>query len=154
MTMAGEHGDFWRFTLEIYGRSQVSPRLIELQDRDGRDVNILLYCLYAGLVLGRRLGRGDIALLEQAVAGWNMMVTHKLRTIRRDLKPLAGDPQIAELRRAVQAAELDGERLAQARLQAALPERAAETPGPALARANLMAYAGESTHILADIVLS
>jgi uncharacterized protein (TIGR02444 family) len=153
MATTRETGDFWRFTLEIYGRPEVSSRLIELQDRDGKDVNILLFCLYAGLVLGRRLGPADIAALAAAVSGWNAAVTQKLRAVRRDLKPMAADPGVAELRRAVQAAELDAERLAQARLEAALPAGPGEVAEAGLARANLLAYAGPATQALADLIL-
>src|SRR5271154_555251 len=114
-------GDFWRFTLETYEKPGVSPLLIQLQDEADRDVNILLCCLYAGLRLGLRLGSGELAALAAAVEPWNSMVTQKLRTVRRDLKPLTADPAVAELRRAVQTTELQAERLGQARLGGAPP---------------------------------
>jgi uncharacterized protein (TIGR02444 family) len=152
MATIGEQRDFWRFSLEIYGRPAVSPALILLQDRDGKDVNILLFCLYAGLVLGRRIGSEDIAALQAAVGGWSETVTQKLRAVRRDLKPMAADPEIAALRRAVQAAELDAERLAQARLEAALPAGPREAAGIELARVNLLSYAGEATAALIELL--
>jgi uncharacterized protein (TIGR02444 family) len=153
MTTSAQAEDFWRFTLEIYARPDVSSRCIELQDEHGRDVNILLYCLYAGLILGRRLGGTELALLESAAAPWTETVTQKLRAARRSLKTWAEDPQVAELRRMVQAAEIDAERLAQARLETALPESPVAAPGPTLARDNLRAYAGDAAEALAVAAL-
>ncbi len=145
-------GDFWRFTLETYEKPGVSPQLIQLQDEAGRDVNILLCCLYAGLRLGLSLGPGELEALAAAVEPWNSLVTQKLRAVRRDLKPLAADPAVAELRRAVQATELEAERLAQARLEAALPAGPIEKASAELARANLIAYAGEAGAKLVDLL--
>jgi uncharacterized protein (TIGR02444 family) len=143
--------EFWRFTLETYARPGVSALCIELQDRDGRDVNLLLLALYAGLVLGRRLSAADFAALASASAAWRDRVTSPLRAVRRDLKPLAGDPAVAALRSAVQAAEIEAERLAQRQLQSALPDGPVEQTGPDLARANLYAYAGAAAEALASI---
>jgi uncharacterized protein (TIGR02444 family) len=142
---------FWHFTLETYARPGVSALCIELQDRDGRDVNLLLLALYAGRVLGRRLSAADFATLETDSAAWRVRVTSPLRAVRRDLKPLAGDPTIAALRSAVQAAEIEAERLAQLQLIAALPGGPAEAPGPDLARSNLNAYAGAAAEALASL---
>jgi len=142
---------FWHFTLETYARPGVSARCIELQDRDGRDVNLLLLALYAGLVLGRRLSAADFAGLETDSAAWRNRVTSPLRTVRRDLKPLAGDPAVAALRSAVQAAEIEAERLAQLQLVSALPEGPVELPGPDLARSNLATYAGAAGEMLASL---
>jgi uncharacterized protein (TIGR02444 family) len=153
MAMRGEQSDFWRFSLEIYGRPNLSPHLIALQDGAGRDVNILLFCLYAGLVLGRRLGPDELVALASSVAGWNAAVTEKLRAVRRDLKPLAADPEIARLRSAVQVAELDAERLGQGRIEAALSEGPREAPGAYLARANLFAYGGSNAAALVDLAI-
>jgi uncharacterized protein (TIGR02444 family) len=144
---------FWQFSLAIYARPGVAERCIALQDGAGRDVNLLLLALYAGLKLGRRLDAGDFAALEEAVAGWTEAVTAKLRAVRRALKPSADDAAIAALRKTVQDAELDAERLAQRLLLAALPEGAAELPGADLARANLAAYAGPDAAALAAVAL-
>jgi uncharacterized protein (TIGR02444 family) len=144
---------FWQFTLAIYARPGVSPRCIELQDRDGRDVNILLLALFCGLVLGRRLGEQDIAALEAAIADWTRRVSRPLRLVRRDLKSWAGDPDIAAFRGTVQAVEIEAERLAQAQLLGALQEGGAEAPGPDLARANLTLYAGAAAEALAAVAL-
>lgn len=145
---------FWQFTLAIYARPGVSPCCLELQDRDGRDVNMLLLALFCGSVLGRRLDDQDIAVLEAAIADWARRVSRPLRLVRRDLKSWAADPDIAALRGAVQAVEIEAERLAQAQLLRALPEGAADgAPGPDLARANLALYAGAAAEALAAVAL-
>jgi uncharacterized protein (TIGR02444 family) len=142
---------FWRFSLESYDRPAVAALCLALQDRAGRDVNILLLALYAGAVLGRKLGAEDFVALEAAVAPWRDQVTRPLRAARRGLKAWAEDAEAAELRRSVQAAELESERLAQQRLVAALPDGPAETPSAALARANLTFYGGGEAAALADL---
>ena len=144
---------FWRFTLDIYARPGVSALCIALQDQDGRDVNILLLALYAGLELGRRLAAADLAALEAAAVGWSGRVTRPLRAVRRDLKAWAADPAVAALRGAVQAAEIEAERLAQQHLLAALPPGPVEAPGQALAAANLRLYAGGAADSLAAAAL-
>jgi uncharacterized protein (TIGR02444 family) len=143
---------FWRLSLESYQQPGAAELCLALQDRDGRDVNLLLLALYAGLVLGRRLSAADIAALEAATAAWNDRVTQPLRAARRSLKGWAGDADAAALRRSVQAAELEAERLAQRLLLAALPDGPVESPGRPLARANLALYGGEEAAALTDLV--
>ena len=143
---------FWRFSQESYDRPGVAALCLALQDRDGRDVNILLLALYAGAVLGRRLDAQDFAALEAAVAAWRDQVTLPLRAARRGLKGWAADPGAMALRRSVQAAELESERLAQGLLLAALPDGPAEASGRALSRANLLLYGGDEAAALADLV--
>jgi len=141
---------FWRFSLDSYERPGVAALCLELQDRDGRDVNVLLLALYAGLVLGRSLATEDFAVLEAAITPWRDQVTLPLRTVRRGLRGWAEDPDAAALRKAVQAAELESERLAQRLLLAALPDGTEETPDLSLACANLLAYGGEKAAALAS----
>ncbi|HKS89918.1 MAG TPA: TIGR02444 family protein, partial [Stellaceae bacterium] len=57
---------FWRFSLALYARPGVAEALIALQDRAGRDVNLMLFALWFGAVRGRRL---DAARLAAAAAG-------------------------------------------------------------------------------------
>jgi uncharacterized protein (TIGR02444 family) len=141
--------EFWRFTLAIYARPLVSDLCLALQERDGRDVNILMLALFAGAVLGRRLGPAEFAAVEAGSAAWRDQVAGRLRAVRRALKAWSEDPEAAALRRAVQSAEIEAERLAQRLLLAALPSGPAEAPGRDLACANLLAYAGAGAASLA-----
>jgi uncharacterized protein (TIGR02444 family) len=140
---------FWQFTLATYARPDVSRLCIALQDRDGLDVNIMLLALYAGLVLGRRLGAEDFACLEAASALWRDRVQRPLRAVRRDLKAWSGDPDAESLRAEVQRAEIEAERLAQRHLLSALPAGSVEPPDRELAWANLRLYAGGGADALA-----
>jgi uncharacterized protein (TIGR02444 family) len=141
--------EFWRFTLETYAKPGVSPFCVALQDQDGRDVNLLLLALYAGLVLGRRLTAADFAALEAGSAGWRESITGPLRRVRRDLKAWSTESSAAALRRTVQQVEIEAERLAQGQLLASLPVGPVEAPGADLARDNLRCYAGAAADPLA-----
>ena len=129
--------DFWSFGLALYDRS--APLCLELQDRGGRDVNLLLLCCWCGMVRGLALQAADLAALEAALEPWRSEVVQPLRAVRRFLK---GDSLAAGLREQVKAAELAAERVAQRRLLAALPDKMLTTPSPALGLANLERYVG------------
>jgi uncharacterized protein (TIGR02444 family) len=145
--------EFWRFSLDLYARPAVAAQCLALQDGEGREVNILLLALYAGLVLGRGLAAADFAALESATAAWRDNVVVPLRAARRGLKPWSADPAAAVLRAAVQDVELGAERLAQLHLLEVLPAGLADAPGAALARTNLLAYAGTAAEPLAVAAL-
>lgn len=134
---------FWAFSLALYGRPPAAAACLELQDRRGLDVNLLLFCCWAGHC-GRRLQAGELQALQAAAGDWQARVVRPLRGVRRWLKgrTAALPPGAARLRRAVKAQELEAERLQQAMLHSALP-LAADEGGPALAAANLLAYLGE-----------
>jgi uncharacterized protein (TIGR02444 family) len=131
---------FWDFSLALWGREGVAPACLALQERRGLDVNLLLYCCWAG-GRGRALADTDIAALIEAVGPWRARVVLPLREVRHRLK----DPQLApegpaqELRERVKALELEAERIQQDLMLAALdpPEGGR---APALAAGNLVVY--------------
>jgi uncharacterized protein (TIGR02444 family) len=131
--------NFWNFSLKLYGRPGVAPACIALQDGLGLDVNLLLYCCWHGRA-NRKLEEADLRRAIAAVAGWQRDVVQPLRAVRRRLK--AGVPPISAaeseaLRRKVNDLEIEGERIAQAALEA-LP---APPAGRRLAvKANLALY--------------
>lgn len=129
---------FWDFTLALYGKPGVAPALIGLQDRLGLDVNMLLYCCWAGSQ-GRRLSAADLAAVEAVAEPWQAEVVRPLRGLRRRLKGgfggLAAD-QVEVYRQRINALEIDGERIAQDAMAKLTPG----TAGPADAAANLAAY--------------
>ena len=106
----------WRFSLAFYARPSVAEALITLQDRDGRDINLILFALWLA-VFGRRLDRAVLAVAETAAAPLRGIVT-ELREMRRRLKS-APAADVQAMRRRILAAELAGERHAQARIAAA-----------------------------------
>lgn len=112
---------FWDFSLATYGRDGVADACIALQEAHGADVNILLFCAWAGRN-GVRLDRAQIEAACETVRGWHEEVVRPLRSVRRRLKsPLDGSPpselQLA-LRARIQKIEIDAEHIEQLRLAA------------------------------------
>lgn len=109
---------FWSFSLRVYGAPGVSEECLELQDKLGTDVNVLLYAVWLGAVRGITLRRGDLARIVEVVAIWSANVVHPLRNVRRAMKtiPEIVDPQLQTLRKQVADTELFSEQIEQALL--------------------------------------
>lgn len=131
----GEADAFWRFSLAFYGRAGVAPALIALQDRDGLDVNVVLYALWLGLARGHAMAPADLAAASAAAAPLRETVVAELRALRRRLRAHP-DPDVQALRQRVQALEISAERAVQERLAGSvIALRAAsgpEEPAPRL----------------------
>ncbi len=131
---------FWEFSLAVWGREAVEPACLALQTRHGIDVNILLFCGWAGR-RGRRLEAADLGRLLEAARPWREAAVLPLRKLRIWLKTQAVAPaEPAEaLRQRIKACELEAEAIQQALLVAAIavPEGKG---APALTAANLSAY--------------
>ncbi|MFZ2005341.1 MAG: TIGR02444 family protein [Stellaceae bacterium] len=121
-TLAAEA--FWRFSLMIYARPGIADALIGLQDRDGHNVNLILFGVWLGLCETIRLDAAGLACAKAAIAGIDRDVVIPLRDLRRALKP-DPDPDIRALRRRVLALEIAAERRVQARLSASIGRRKA-----------------------------
>ena len=70
--------DFWQFSLALYGQPGVARECLELQDKFGLNINLLLFCAW----LGRRgvaLGRDDLEGASRLIASWHDHVVHPLR---------------------------------------------------------------------------
>jgi uncharacterized protein (TIGR02444 family) len=135
---------FWRFSLAFYERPGVADALIALQDRDGFDVNLVLFALWLG-VSGRGPLDGDaLAAAERIADRLRSDIVEPLRSLRRKLRHHADD-DVQRLRESVKALEIAGEKLVQLRL-ARLAGNARVTPSPrgrrAAAHANLALYLG------------
>ena len=132
----------WDYSLAVYARSGVPAACLALQARHGLDVNVLLFCCWAGQC-GRALTPEEIDGLMAAVGPWHERAVKPLRAVRRWLKTRETAPGAAAeaLRQEVKALELEAERIEQQILAEtlALGEGA---PAAALAAANLKAYLG------------
>ena len=134
---------FWRFSLRIY--PAVADTCLELQDRFGVDVNVLLFLLFAAHH-GRKVAAAEVRGIVSAVASWNQSVVVLLRSVRRFLRspPEVIEPDAAAaLRQHIKQVELEAERLQQEGLyriyrleELGAPEASRE----AAARSNVAAY--------------
>jgi uncharacterized protein (TIGR02444 family) len=135
---------FWRFSLAFYERPGVPDALIALQDRDGFDVNLVLFALWFG-ISGRGLIGGDALTAAERVAGaLRSEFVEPLRSLRRRLRHHP-DSDVQRLREGVKALEIAGEKLVQERLARLAATGCAKTCAGgwrAAAHANLTLYLG------------
>jgi uncharacterized protein (TIGR02444 family) len=109
----GAPDGLWDFAVAVYGRPGVAAVCLDLQDRRGVDVPLLLWAAW----LGRRGIGLDAARLEQAAAAvrpWRDEVVLTLRGLRRRLKSgPASAPGAATVgfREEIKALELRAERI-------------------------------------------
>lgn len=139
---------FWDFSLEVYARPGVAEACLDLQDRRGVDVNLLLFALWSGAVCGVRLTPDVLASLNAAVAGWRAEVVEPLRQARRRAKAEPGGEVVYAQ---IKAAELAAERLVQDRLHACAGLAAGRADPPA-AMANMVLLAPGDGAILHRIL--
>lgn len=133
---------FWKFSTAVYARRGVAPACLALQDRRGLDVNLLLFCCWAG-ACGRALSDAEVERLAAAAGPWRGAAVEPLRALRRWLKrPEGVRPDLAaSFREGVKALELEAERIEQQALSDAVPlEAGPAEPDPVAAAANLRAY--------------
>jgi uncharacterized protein (TIGR02444 family) len=120
---SGQPSPFWTFSLGFYRQGGVSESCLDLQDRCGVDVNIVLFLLWTA-TLRRRLEAGETRALAEKVRAWQNDVVVPIRNLRRFLKtrPPLLDEGTAELfRTKVKAVELESERLQQEAMSALAP---------------------------------
>ena len=73
---------FWRFSLRFYALPNVAPACLELQDKAGVDVNLMLFLLFLA-DNNRTLTRDDVARLDAEIAPWREHVVMPLRDLQR-----------------------------------------------------------------------
>jgi uncharacterized protein (TIGR02444 family) len=146
----------WAFSLDFYARPGVSAALIELQDRAGLDINLILFALWHGLSGRGRLDDERLAVADQAARAIQTEIIMPLRALRRRLRTL-GDADIQSLREAIKALELDAEKIAQARLAGCAASPAADVDAVerlAAAEANLsLSLGADQAHAAAAGVI-
>lgn len=110
------NSQFWLFSLFVYAVDGVQQECLDLQDRYGVDVNLLLFCAYVGAIHAAVLTTADIDGASAITRQWHEGVVRKLRETRRALKPFSiGASPIATpagvLRTKIKAGELEAERI-------------------------------------------
>jgi uncharacterized protein (TIGR02444 family) len=140
LKMRSDGGAFWHFSLAVYRREGVEAACLGLQDDVGLDVNLLLFCLWAGS-RGQSLEAGALAGLMASTGVWQAEVVAPLRRVRRWLKTQSTIDRLAAdaLRQAIKSRELEAEALEQQLLESQLSCPVNE-PSPETAAGNLLAY--------------
>jgi len=138
---------FWDFSLAVYGHEGVAAACLDLQDRVGLDVNLLLFCLWSGLERGVAFDREGFAPVVIAADAWNESVVQPIRAARRRLKQGSAylrDDITEGLRRQVLEAEIGcehGEQLIIAAAAEAVLAKARQGTVAEAVAANLAVYA-------------
>ena len=134
---------FWAFSLKVYAMPDVEQACLRLQYDHNLDVNVVLFCAWAGQQ-GISLDKAAFAEQIAAANRWQELAVQPIRGIRRRLKDLSVAGLSIDgrdgLRETIKAAELQAEQLEQAILVTTvigLPEAGASV---ALADANFDAY--------------
>jgi uncharacterized protein (TIGR02444 family) len=101
-----ESGSLWRHCLVLYARPGVAARCLELQERCGADINLLLT---AGWLASRglRWRLRDVAALQALSAEWRERCLLPLRSVRRYARERVGE---GLLYNRLKEAELEAER--------------------------------------------
>ena len=133
----------WSFSLRFYSQPEIAQACLDLQDRFGADVNILLFGLWQAN-RGRRLSDSDVRNVIDLVAAWQENVVWPLRTVRRFLKtPAPGwsSQHVGLLCQGVKAEELQAEHLQQITMQTAFAELGEPDDAATAAASNMKTYA-------------
>jgi uncharacterized protein (TIGR02444 family) len=108
---------FWRFSLRVYAAPGVEAECLALQALHDVDVNLLLFCAWAGAERKWRLAPADVDRMSQSVRAWHDTVVKSLRSARRAIKTLGLQNAAAhDLRGRIAADEIEAERIEQAML--------------------------------------
>lgn len=139
-TLAPDETPFWQFSGRVYAGRGVAEACLALQDRHRLDVNLLLFCAWAGSN-GRRLDGGDLGQLRALAWPWQDNVVSPLRGARRWLKQQTTLPEDLgdAFREEVKSLELQAEMLEQLMLYQELDIAAGEG-SPEDVAANLLLY--------------
>ncbi len=110
---------FWDFSLCFYRKDGVEPLCLELQNNQGCDVNLLLFCFWGGLTYGV-IPKEMIGKAVDYSNHWRADVVQPLRDVRLRMKEnhwMSVSEHHQALRDHVKSAELEAERLQQITLE-------------------------------------
>ena len=112
----------WDYSLDVYGRDGVDRACLALQDYFCLDVNMVLYCLWAGRQ-GYQLTENDINSLADVPHGWQVATVMPIRVSRLQINEQyqtaspEQKPNLETLYRDIKQQELDAERMEQDLIQ-------------------------------------
>ncbi len=107
------HRPLWEFSLALYDQPNVADSCLRLQDEDGINVNILLWCAWLGNS-GYLLNQHSLDQGQALIDRWNRQYISPLRALRVQMKADYGvsDTEIERVRSTIKQAELYAERQA------------------------------------------
>jgi len=111
--MSNAANPFWEFSLSVYGMPGVAPECLELQERAGINVMLLLFAAYSG-ARGVALTDSDIVECVAVTEPLHSSVVIPLRMMRRELKELRPESDgghLEQMRNRIKSLELDAEQL-------------------------------------------
>jgi uncharacterized protein (TIGR02444 family) len=111
---------FWNFSLEIYAGEGVAEACLDLQDRRGCDVNVLLFCCWLGVSGRPTLTADRLRTILKVSDVWQAEIVRPLRRVRQLLRDRPWHEALPETvdaaRRRVADAELAAEHAEQLKL--------------------------------------
>lgn len=113
--------EFWRYSLKVYGNTNVRDLCLSLQNRFGININLILFCCWFSTT-----GRGPIAekymrQLLNELKPWHQGITEGLRELRHRLSNFHQQTWAETLRKEILADELTAEQIEQLLIITALP---------------------------------
>jgi uncharacterized protein (TIGR02444 family) len=114
---------FWDFSLRVYQDPAVQRACLELQERNGADVNVLLFCCWTAAVQGGMTEAERDAMFALSRT-WGGKVVRPLRAVRSWMKtegcaaPHIDREQCLQLREKIKRLELAAEKIQQEALEA------------------------------------
>lgn len=132
---------FWKFSLVLYRTPGVESACLALQDREGLNVNFLLFAAFLGC-RGYRLTEEINRRLLAETETWREHVVRPLRDARRATPGDSADSDVLEFRRRLKELEIESERIDQHKLIASaqsLPASPIDDQSN-LAMENLLSY--------------
>lgn len=112
----------WEFSLERYARPGVADVCLHLQDEQGVNVNVLLWCAWLD-ARGLMLDATRLHNAQKRIRAWDEHYVIPLRQLRRRMKVEFGsaDDGIEAVRECIKQAELLAEKQLQSWLEAIVP---------------------------------
>ncbi len=126
---------FWDFALALYRQEPVKEACLALQDGSALDVNLLLYCCWAGQG-GHLLTHNELRRLHTLSSNWQTGILRPMRQVRQRLRKEEGAEGVYQ---AAKSFELQLERVEQSKLLAEVPVRWGKG-GREAASGNLRSY--------------
>ncbi len=115
--MDAEFAAFKAYARLLYSKAGVTERLLTLQDGEGADINLVLFCCYQAVIKDCALDMKALERMSAHVADWREGVILPMRSYRRQIKQtMLRDKSLSVVYDALLIAEIEAEHAQQAML--------------------------------------